>query len=71
MKKRKIKWYNIIYLVFNIYAVWLTIITIKHIEVLDKSELAKFRLEGIAIVMYAIMYFGSMLMRKLYEEKMN
>lgn len=68
MKKRKIKWYNIIYLVFNVYAIWLTIVTLKHIDTLDRTDLAKFRLTVIALTMYAVMYFGSMLMRKLYEE---
>lgn len=61
---KRIKWYKIIYLVFNIYAIGLTIHTLNHINTLKGYN--NQRLIFLTILMYGAMLGGSTLAKKLY-----
>lgn len=66
---KRIKWYNIIYLVFNVYAVWLLFATMDHIGELERTEIIKCRLGIITLICFIAMICGSFLLRKMYSMK--
>ena len=62
--KKKIKWNNIIFLVLNIIAIIMYCLALKNIDMLNKTDLTKYRLTLLAIVCYLSVAGGSLIIKK-------
>lgn len=66
---KRIKWYNIFYLMFNVYAYILTFKTLEHISTLNRSEIGKCRLSWITLICFIVIVIASFTLKKAYSMK--